>query len=110
MSPYLTLAIAIMAEVTGTSAMKAADGFSRPVPSAVVVLAYCTSSYLLSLTVRAMPVGIVYAVWSGVGIVVVSAIGWLWYGQELDLAALAGLSLIIAGVLVINLLSKSIGT
>ncbi len=108
MSPYVTLAVAILAEVTGTSAMKAANGFSRPVPSAVVVLAYCTSSYLLSLTVRSLPVGIVYAVWSGIGIVVVSAIGWVWYGQELDLPALAGLSLIVAGVLVINLLSRTV--
>ena len=108
MSPYLSLAIAIAAEVTGTSAMKAADGFSRLLPSAVVVLAYGTSFYFMSLTVRTMPVGIVYAVWSGVGIVVISLVGWLCYGQHLDWPALAGLSLIIAGVLVINLLSRTV--
>lgn len=108
MPPYLTLAIAIMAEVTGTSAMKASEGFSRPAPSAIVLVAYCTSIFFMSLTVKAMPVGIVYAVWSGVGIVVIATVGWLWYGQKLDFAALAGISLIVAGVLVINLLSKTV--
>lgn len=108
MPPYLTLAFAILAEITGTSAIKASDGFSRLLPSAIVLASYATSFYFMSLTVQKMPVGIVYAVWSGVGIVLISTIGWIWYGQRLDLAALAGLSLIIAGVLVINLLSKTV--
>ena len=108
MSPYFTLAVAILAEVIGTSAVKASEGFTRFVPSVIVVVGYGVAFYFMSLTVKAMPVGIVYAVWSGVGIVLISAVGWVWYGQKLDLAALTGLSLIIAGVLVINLLSKTV--
>lgn len=108
MPPYLTLAFAILAEVTGTSAIKASAGFTRLVPSAIVAISYGTSFYFMSLTVRTMPIGIVYAVWSGVGIVLISAVGWTWYGQRLDLAAVTGLSLIIAGVLVINLLSNTV--
>ncbi len=109
MSPYLTLACAIVSEVVGTSALKASEGFTRPVPSAVVVAGYGASFYFMSLTVRTMPLGVVYAVWSGVGIVLISAIGWVAYGQRLDLPALIGLALIIAGVLVVNLLSGTVG-
>ncbi|MFG1298454.1 SMR family transporter [Xanthobacter sp. V3C-3] len=105
---YLYLAIAIVAEVIATSALKATEGFSRVGPSALVVLGYATAFYCLSLTLRELPVGIAYAIWSGVGIVLVTAIAWLWYGQKLDLPALVGLALIIAGVLVINILSKSV--
>lgn len=105
---YLYLAVAIVAEVIATSALKATEGFSRIGPSVLVVAGYATAFYCLSLTLRDMPVGIAYAIWSGVGIVLVTAIAWLWYGQKLDLAALVGLGLIIAGVLVINLLSKSV--
>ena len=105
---YLYLAVAIVAEVIATSALKATEGFSRIGPSVLVVAGYATAFYCLSLTLRDIPVGISYAIWSGVGIVLVTAIAWLWYGQKLDLAALVGLGLIIAGVLVINLLSKSV--
>ena len=105
---YLYLAVAIVAEVIATSALKATEGFSRIGPSVLVVAGYATAFYCLSLTLRDMPVGVAYAIWSGVGIVLVTAIAWLWYGQKLDLAALVGLALIIAGVLVINLLSKSV--
>lgn len=105
---YFYLAIAIVAEVIATSALKATEGFSRVGPSVLVVAGYATAFYCLSLTLRDMPVGIAYAIWSGVGIVLVTAIAWLWYGQKLDIAALVGLALIIAGVLVINLLSKSV--
>ena len=108
MPPTVALGLAIMAEVTGTSAMKASHGFSKPVPSALVLVAYCISVFFMSLAVKAMPVGIVYAVWSGVGIVAIATVGWLYYGQALDLAALVGMSLIVAGVLVINLLSKTV--
>lgn len=106
-SSYLTLGLAILAEVLGTSALKASDGFTRLVPSLITVVAYGVSFYLLSLTLKTMPIGIAYAAWSGVGIVLISAIGWLLYGQRLDVPALIGLGLIVAGVLVVNLFSKS---
>lgn len=106
---YLLLGIAILSEVLGTTALKASDGFTRPLPSLATVLAYALSFYLLSLTLRTLPVGIAYAIWSGVGIVLISALGWFVFGQRLDLPALIGLGLIIAGVLVVNLLSKSMG-
>ncbi len=104
---WLYLAIAIVAEVIATSALKASEGFSRLGPSAVVVVGYSIAFYFLSLTLREIPVGIAYAVWSGVGIVLISLIAWVLYGQTLDAAAWAGIGLIIAGVLVLNLLSKS---
>jgi len=106
---YAYLAISIVAEVIATSALKASEGFTRLVPSAVVAIGYAISFYFLSLTLRVLSVGIVYAIWSGVGIVLVSAIGWVLYGQKLDAAALVGMSLIIAGVVVVNLLSSSTG-
>lgn len=105
---YLYLFIAIVAEVIATSALKAAEGFTRLVPSLVVVAGYAIAFYCLSLVLRTMPVGIAYAIWSGVGIVLVAAIGTVAFGQKLDLAAIVGLGLIIAGVLVVNLLSKSV--
>ncbi|MFS8039082.1 SMR family transporter [Xanthobacter sp. AM11] len=104
---YLYLAIAIVAEVVATSALKSAEGFTRLLPSVVVVAGYMVAFFCLSLTLREIPVGISYAIWSGVGIVLVTAIAWFYHGQRLDLPALAGLALIIAGVLVINLFSRS---
>lgn len=106
---YAYLAISIIAEVIATSALKASEGFTRVLPSAVVAIGYVISFYFLSLTLKVLPVGIVYAIWSGIGIVLISAIGWVLYGQKLDAAAIAGMSLIIAGVLVVNLLSRSTG-
>ncbi|MFG1348968.1 DMT family transporter [Xanthobacter autotrophicus] len=105
---YLYLIIAIVAEVIATSALKATESFTRPGPSVLVIVGYATAFFCLSLTLKTMPVGIAYAIWSGVGIVLVTAIAWLWYGQKLDLPALIGLGLIVAGVMVINLLSKSV--
>lgn len=101
------LAIAIVAEVIGTSALKAADGFRVLAPSVVVVVSYSISFYFLSLALRTIPMGLAYAIWSGVGIVLISLAGWLFYRQALDGAAIAGMGLIIAGVAVINLFSKS---
>lgn len=103
---WLYLAIAIVSEVLGTSALKSSDGFTKLLPSILVVLAYGTSFYFLSLTLRVIPVGIAYAIWSGVGIVLLSLIGWFLYGQKLDLPAFAGIGLITAGVVVLNTLSK----
>jgi small multidrug resistance pump len=102
---YLFLLVAIVAEVTATSALKQSDGFTRPWASLVTVAGYAIAFYLLSLTLRTMPTGIAYAIWSGVGIVLVTAVAWLWHGQRLDAAAIIGMALIIAGVLVMNLFS-----
>lgn len=109
MPAYLSLAIAIITEVIATTALKASEGFSRLAPSVLVVVGYASSFYCLSLTLKTIPVGIVYAIWSGVGIVLISGLGWTLYEQKLDLPAMAGMGLIIAGVLVINLFSKSVG-
>ena len=107
MSPWLTLAIAIVAEVIGTTALKASDGFTRLWPSAIVVVGYGVSFYCLSLVLRSIPVGITYAVWSGLGIVLISLVAFAVYGQRIDLAGLIGMGLIIAGVLALNLFSRS---
>lgn len=107
MNPWLSLALAIGAEVIGTSALKASEGFSRLWPSVVVIAGYGAAFYFLSLTLRHIPVGIAYAVWSGVGTVLIAMIGVVVFRQKIDLAGIIGISLIVAGVLVLNLLSKS---
>lgn len=109
MATWLTLALAILAEVIGTSALKASEGFSRLLPSLVVLVGYGTAFYFLSLTLKHIPVGIAYAVWSGAGTVLITLIGVLAFRQKIDLAGMLGIALIIAGVLVLNLLSKSGG-
>lgn len=106
---YLYLGVAIVCEVIATSALKQTDGFTRLLPSLVTFVGYGFAFYLLSITVRTIPVGIVYAVWSGAGIVLVAAIGAALYGQRLDGPAILGLALIIIGVIVVNLFSKSVG-
>ncbi|WP_419898924.1 DMT family transporter [Roseomonas sp. USHLN139] len=106
---YLWLAIAIVAEVAATSALKAAEGFTRLVPSLITVVGYAIAFLCLSLTLRSIPVGIAYAIWSGVGIVLVSLVAWFWYRQSLDLPAMIGMGMIMAGVLVINLFSRTAG-
>ena len=106
---YLYLALAIVSEVIGTTALKASDSFTRPLPSLVTVGCYALSFYLLSFSLRVLPTGIAYAIWSGVGIILISLVSWIVYRQTLDFAAIAGLALIVAGVAVINLFSKSVG-
>ncbi|GKT01259.1 QacE family quaternary ammonium compound efflux SMR transporter [Acidovorax sp. SUPP3434] len=106
---YLILGLAIALEVVGTTALKASDGFTRLVPSLLTGVAYAASFYALSLALKTIPVGVAYAIWSGVGIVLISAVGWVVFRQRLDAPAMAGLGLIIAGVLVVNLFSKSTG-
>ncbi|WP_415116524.1 DMT family transporter [Paraburkholderia sp.] len=106
MPPYALLAIAIVAEVIATSAMRASDGFSRLLPSAIVVLGYGIAFYCLSLTLRSIPVGIVYAIWSGAGIVLITLVALVLYRQVPDVPAIIGLGLIVAGVAVLNLFSK----
>jgi small multidrug resistance pump len=105
---WLYLAIAIVLEVIATSALKASDGFTRLLPSLVVVVGYSAAFYTLSLTLRTMPVGVVYAVWSGVGVVLITLVGWLWFKQELDIPAFIGIALISSGVVVLNFFSKSV--
>jgi len=104
---WLYLAIAIVAEVIATSALKASDGFSRLAPSIVVVVGYGIAFTCLSLTLRTIPVGVAYAIWSGVGIVLIALVGYFAFNQVLDAAALIGMALILAGVLIINLFSRS---
>ncbi len=104
---WLFLAVAILAEVVATTSLKASDGFRKPGPSLVVVVGYGLAFYFLSQTLKVIPVGITYALWSGFGVVLVSIAAWLLYGQKLDQPALVGIGLILAGVLVINLLSRA---
>lgn len=107
MKSWIFLGVAIVAEVLATSALKASDGFTKLVPSVLVVGGYAIAFYFLSLTLKAIPVGIAYAVWAGLGILLVALIGWLVFGQRLDLPAVIGMTLIVSGVLIISLLSKS---
>jgi small multidrug resistance pump len=107
MNPWLLLAIAIVAEVVGTSALKASAGFTRLAPSVVVVLGYAVAFYCLSLVLRTIPVGVAYAIWSGLGIVLITGVAWVVYDQSIDLAAALGMGLIIAGVVVLNVFSGS---
>ncbi len=102
---WIYLSIAILAEVVATSSLKAAEGFTRPTPSLIVIFGYGTAFYFLSLTLRTMQVGTAYAIWSGVGTVLVSLIAWILFNQKLDAAAIAGITLIIAGVVIIKFLS-----
>lgn len=109
MTQYLYLAIAIFAEVVATSALKASEEFSRLWPSVLVVIGYGIAFYFLTLCLRTIPVGIAYAIWSGLGVVLVAIIAYFLYDQKLDMPALVGIGLILAGVLVINLMSKTSG-
>ncbi|MCB1311378.1 MAG: QacE family quaternary ammonium compound efflux SMR transporter [Sedimentitalea sp.] len=104
-TPYLILLAAVAAETIGTSALQASQQFTRLWPSLLVVLAYSVSFYLLSIPLKVMPVGIVYAIWSGLGIVFIALIGFVLFGQRLDLPALLGLTMIVGGIAVIHLFS-----
>ena len=106
MTTYIYLAIAIIGEVIATSALKSSAGFSKLLPSMVVVAGYGMAFYFLSLTLRTMPIGVVYAVWSGAGVALISVIGWLVFKQSLDLAAIIGITLIVLGVVILNVFSK----
>ncbi|CUH83160.1 DMT family transporter [Thalassovita mediterranea] len=106
---YLILLLAVMTETIATTALQASQQFTRLIPSVVVVLGYGVSFWLLSLTLKTLPVGIVYALWSGLGIVLIAVIGYLVFGQKLDLPAVLGIAMILAGIVVINLFSKTAG-
>ena len=106
---YLMLAIAIVAEACATTAMKQSDGFTRMPWTLVTVIGYGIAFYFLSLTLRTIPVGIAYAIWSGVGIVLISTAAWAFQGQKLDAAAIIGMGLIVTGVIVMNAFSNASG-
>ncbi|MEL6169449.1 MAG: SMR family transporter [Pseudomonadota bacterium] len=109
MPAYAALALAIVGEIIGTSALKASDGFTRLLPSILVVAGYGTAFFFLALALRTIPVGVAYALWSAVGIVAIAVIGWTVFGQRLDLPAILGMSLIVAGVVVIQVFSSTAG-
>jgi small multidrug resistance pump len=105
---WVYLAVAIVSEVVATSALKASEGFSRLWPSAIVVIGYASAFYFLSLTLKTIPVGVAYAIWSGAGVALITSIAWILHGQALDLAAIMGILLIVAGVVVLSLFSNTV--
>lgn len=107
MNAWVTLSLAIAAEVVATSALKSSESFTRPLPSLLVVLGYGLAIYLLSLVLKAIPVGVAYAIWSGLGIVLITLVAWVVHNQRIDVPGLIGMALIIAGVVVLNLFSNT---
>jgi small multidrug resistance pump len=105
---YGSLGLAIVLEVLGTTFLQQSEQFTRPVPTALMLVSYLLSLFLLSVALKTLPVGIAYAVWSGLGIVLISCVGYFVFKQTLDMAALIGLGLIIAGVIIVNVFSKSV--
>jgi len=105
---YVYLIAAIVFEVVGTSALQASDQFTKPKPLLLTAVSYIASFYCLSLVLRAMPVGIAYGIWSGLGVVLITLVGLVWFDQKLDLPALIGLAMITGGVVIINLFSKTV--
>lgn len=106
-NPYTYLFVAILSEVVATTALKATASFTRPIPSLIVVGGYASAFYCLSICLKTIKVGVAYAIWSGLGIVLVTLLGWVAYRQRIDLAGLLGMGLIVAGVLVLHLFSRS---
>lgn len=107
MNAYIALTIAIIAEVVATSALKASNSFTSIVPTAIVVVGYATAFYFLSVTLKTMPMGIAYAMWAGLGIVLIALAGFVFYQQKIDMAGMIGMALIIAGVVVTNVFSNT---
>ncbi|EAT13817.1 QacE family quaternary ammonium compound efflux SMR transporter [Bermanella marisrubri] len=108
MNSWLLLMVAILAEVIGTSSLKASEGFTKLWPSIGTVIGFSIAFYCLSLTLKVIPVGVAYAVWAGLGIVLITLIGWWLFGQTLDWAAVLGMGLIVTGVVIMNVFSKSV--
>lgn len=106
---YLFLLAAIVAEVIATTSLARSESFTRLFPSLVTIAGYAIAFWCLSFPLRVMPTGIVYAIWSGMGIVLISAVAWVWYRQSLDFAALVGMAFILLGVIIVNVFSRSIG-
>jgi len=107
MQQWIYLGVAIVSEVIGTSALNASAGFSRLWPSLIVVAGYAVAFYCLSLALKSIPVGIAYAIWSGVGVALIALVGWAIFGQALDAPAIVGITLIVAGVIVLNVFSRT---
>jgi small multidrug resistance pump len=105
---YLYLIMAVGFEVIGTAALQASEQFTRPKPLILTAIGYAAAFYFLSLVLRSMPVGVAYAIWSGLGVVLITLVGLIWFGQKLDMPAIVGLALIVAGVATINLFSKTV--
>jgi small multidrug resistance pump len=105
---WLILIAAIIFEVIGTAALKSSEGFTRLIPSIIMVISYGAAIFLLSLVLKTIPMGIGYGLWSGVGIILITVVGWFFYQQQLDLAALVGIGFISAGVVIIQVFSKSV--
>ncbi|PKH04940.1 QacE family quaternary ammonium compound efflux SMR transporter [Moritella sp. Urea-trap-13] len=108
MPPNLLLPLAIIFEVIATSLLPKTQQFSQPLISAIVLICYALAFFLLSITIKSVPIGIAYAIWCGAGIVLVTMISWLWYGQQLDWVAILGISLILLGSVIINVFSTTI--
>lgn len=104
---YVYLCIAITAEVIATTSLKSSDGFTKAPQTALVIIGYAVAFYFLSLTLKYMSTGVAYAIWSGIGTVMITLAAWIWHGQRLDTAAITGIAMIIAGVIVMNLLSST---
>ncbi|QKX18423.1 SMR family transporter [Microbulbifer sp. YPW1] len=107
MSHWVYLSVAIVAEVVGTLFLKSSDGFSKVIPSVIVVVSYALAFYLLSISLKSISVGIAYAVWAGAGVALIAVAGFIFFGQKLDMAAILGMVLIISGVVIINVFSAS---
>lgn len=107
MKSWLFLVIAVLGEVVATSALKSSEGFTKLLPSCIVIIGYGIAFYFLSLVLKSIPVGVAYAVWSGLGVVLVTAVAWILYGQKIDAWGFVGISLIVCGVFVLNVLSKA---
>ncbi len=105
---WFILIVAIIFEVIGTAALKSSEGVTRLIPSVIMVVSYGAAIFLLSLVLKTIPMGIGYGLWSGIGIVLITVVGWFFYEQQLDLAALVGIGFICAGVVIIQVFSKSI--
>lgn len=105
---YVYLSIAIFAEIVGTSALKTSQGFTILVPSIIAIVGYGASLYFLSLVLGIMPVGIAYAIWSGIGITLITMIGAIWFNQIPDIPAIIGMLMIMSGVVIINVFSKTV--
>ncbi|MDO9402916.1 MAG: SMR family transporter [Polaromonas sp.] len=107
MNAYIALGIAIVCEVIATTALKSSESFTRLLPSAIAIVGYAAALYLLTIAMKTIPTGVTYAIWSGLGIVLISVAAFFIHQQKIDLAGLLGMGLIIAGVLVLNLFSKT---
>ncbi len=108
MKQWIFLSVAIVSEVIATSALKATEEFTRLWPSVIVVIGYLSAFYFLTLTLRTIPIGIAYAIWSGVGVALITLVGWLFYKQTLDMPAFVGIALIVTGVVVLNVFSRAV--